>query len=72
MCLVKALTPDHFLLHVDANDLNTERSPELIAKSVLDLTTRLKGDSRDISVSNIIALTDNMNLNEKGCAVNAG
>ena len=63
--------PDHFILHVGTNDLNTERSPELIAKSIVDLATTLKGNSRDVSVSNIIVRTDNSNLNEKGCEVNA-
>ena len=58
--------PDHFILHVDTNDLNTERSPELIAKSIFDLATTLKGNSRDVSLSNIIVRTDNSNLNEKG------
>ena len=62
--------PDHFILHVGTNDLNTERSPELIAKSIVDLATTLKGNSRDISVSNITVRTDNSNLNEKGSEVN--
>ena len=42
--------PDHFILHVRANDLNTERFPELIAKSIVDLATTLKGNPRDVSV----------------------
>ena len=63
--------PDHFILHVGTNDLNTERSPELIVKSIDDLATTLKGNSLDVSVSNIIVGTDNSNLNEKGCEVNA-
>ena len=29
--------PDHFILHVRTNDLNTERSPEVIAKSIAEL-----------------------------------
>ena len=53
------------------NDLNKERSPELIAKSIVDLATTLKGNSRDVSASNIIVRGDNSNLNEKGCEVNA-
>ena len=60
--------PDHFILHVGTNDLNTERSPELIVKSI---ATTLKGNSRNVSVSNVIVRADNSNLNEKGCAVNA-
>ena len=63
--------PDHFILHVGTNDLDTERSPELIAKSIVGLDTTLKGNSRDVSISNIIVRTDNSNLNEKGCEVNA-
>ena len=45
---------DHFILHVGTNDLNPKRSPELIAKSIVDLATTFKGNSRDVSVSNII------------------
>ena len=36
-------------------------------KSIADLATTLKGNSCDISVSNIIVCTDNSNLNEKDC-----
>ena len=61
--------PDHFILHVSRNDLNTERSLELIAKSIVDLGTTLKGNSRDARLSNIIVRGDNSNLNEKGLIV---
>ena len=61
--------PDHFILHVSRNDLNTERSLELIAKSIVDLGTTLKGNSRDAHLSNIIVRGDNSNLNEKGLIV---
>ena len=62
---------DHFILHVSTNDLNTERFLELTVKSIADLATTLKGNSREVSVPNIIVRTDNSNLNEKGCEVNA-
>ena len=61
--------PDHFILHIGTDDLNTERSLKLIAKSIVDLATTLKGSFCDVSVSNIIVRTDNSNLNEKGCEV---
>ena len=61
--------PDHFILLVGSNDLSTERSPELIAKSITDLAVTLKSGSREISVSKIIVPTDNTKLNEKGCEV---
>ena len=56
--------PDHFMLHVGTNDLNTEIFPELMAKSIVDL-------AKTLSVSNIIVRTDHSNLNEKGCEVHA-
>ena len=58
--------PDYFILQVGTSDLNTERPPELMSKSIANLATTLKGNSRDVSVSNIIVRTDNINLNEKG------
>ena len=33
---------DHFILHVGTNDLNSERSPVLISKSIDDLATKFK------------------------------
>ena len=63
--------PDHFILIVGRNNLIMERSPELLAKSIVDLATTLKGNSRDVSVSNILVCNNNINLNGKGCEVNA-
>ena len=54
-----------YLTRRHTNDLNTEISPELIAKSIVDLATTFKNNSRDVSVSNIKARGDNDNLNEK-------
>ena len=51
--------------------MNTERSPEPTAISIVDLATTLKGNFRDVGVSNILVRTNNSNLNEKGCEVNA-
>ena len=52
---------DYFILHVGTNDLNTERSPKLF---IVPLLTTLKGNSCDLSVSNIILPGYNSNLNE--------
>ena len=62
---------DHYILHVGANDLCLDRSPELIAKSIIDLALTLKNESHDVSVSNIIVRNDSDTLNKKGCEVNA-
>ena len=62
---------DHYILHVGTNDLCLDRSPELIAKSIIDLALTLKNESHDVSVSNIIVRNDSYTLNKKGCEVNA-
>ena len=45
---------DHFILYIGTNELNTERSPELLAKFIVDLSITLKVNSHNASVSNII------------------
>ena len=62
---------DHYILHVGTNDLCLDRSPELIAKYIIDLALTLKSESHDVSVSNIIERNDSDTLNKKGCEVNA-
>ena len=57
---------DHYILHVGTNDLYLDRSPELIAKSKIDLALILESESHNVSVSNIIALNDSDTLNKKG------
>ena len=43
--------PDHFTLHVCANDLNTERSPKLIVKSIVDLDDNSKLNEKGCGVN---------------------
>ena len=47
--------PDHFILHIGTNDLNSDKSPELIAKSLADVGPSLKNELRDVSISSITA-----------------
>ena len=49
---------DHYILHVGTNDLCLDRSPELIAKSIIDLALTLKSESHDVGTSNIIVRND--------------
>ena len=44
--------PDHFVLHVGTNDLDSDRSLDLIEKSIVDVASSLK------TISNIIARND--------------
>ena len=45
--------PDHFVLHVGTNHLDSHRSPDLIAKSIVDVASNLKTDEHDVIISNI-------------------
>ena len=58
---------DHYILHVDTNDLCLDWSPELIAKCIINLALT----SHDVSVSNIVIRNDSDTLNKKECEVNA-
>ena len=62
--------PDHFILHVGANDLKSEKSPEFIAESIIDLAVSLKNYKRVVSISNIIVRTDNQELTKKATEIN--
>ena len=62
--------PDNFILHVGTNDLNSQRSPELIAKSIAHLVASLKNENQDVSIPNIIARTDNQELRENAITIN--
>ena len=60
--------PYHFVLHIGTNDLNSDRSPELIAKSITDVGSSLKNDSHDVSISSIVVRNDK--FKEKAVQVN--
>ena len=55
-------------LHIGTNDLNSDISPELIAKSITDVGSSLKNYSHDVSISSIILKNDK--LKEKAAQVN--
>ena len=50
--------PDHIVLHVGTNDLVSDRPPDLIAKSIVDVASSRKNENHDVAVSNIIARAD--------------
>ena len=60
--------PDHFILHIRTNDLNSDKSPERIAKSVADVGSSLKNKSPDASISSITVRNDK--VKEKTAEVN--
>ena len=60
--------PDHILIHVGNNDLPTRRQPDVIAKDIIQLALKLKTNSCDVSISNIVARNDQ--YRKKASAVN--
>ena len=60
--------PNHTILNVGINDLNSERPSDLIAKPIVNLAITLKNNSQNVSISNIIMRNDN--FNEKAMEVN--
>jgi len=60
--------PDHILLHVGTNELSSDKEPELIAKSIIDLGKPIKKKNCGFSVSGIIPRNDEWN--EKASQVN--
>lgn len=55
--------PDHIILQVGTSDLNSDRQPDLIVKSIVDLAITLKNNSQNLSVSNIIMRNDSLMIN---------
>ena len=62
--LVRSI-PDHFILQVGTIDLSSNKSPEEIARSIIDLATSIKNNS------NIIIRVEDKKLEEKRCEVNS-
>ena len=54
--------PNHFILHMVTNDLNSKRFPEPFDKSIADLTASIKNENHNVSISNIIVRTEKKHL----------
>ena len=46
--------PDHFILHVATNDLISDSIPTEVARKVFDIAGRLKSDTCDVTISELI------------------
>ena len=62
--------PNYFILHVGTNDLNSNRPPDQITKTIIDLASELKSEKSDVSISSIIMRADKLELNKMGSEVN--
>ena len=62
--------PDHIILHVGTNDLQSNATPSEIAEKITSLASEMKSNKCDVSISAIIIRTDKPDLNKKGIEVN--
>ena len=51
---IRELNPEHIILYVGTNDLNTEKTASQISKSILDLANSLKNETNTVHVSLIV------------------
>lgn len=59
---------DLYVLHVEANELRTNKHPEDIARDIICLASNMKTDNNEIVISGLAPRGDN--LQEKGIEVN--
>ena len=51
--------PNHFILHIGTNDItNTSKSEELIAAEILEPALKLKSETHEVPISNVIVWRD--------------
>ena len=62
--------PDHAILHIGTNDLNSNARPNEIAANIVNLAAEMKTEKCTVSISGIIIRTDKPELNKKGLEVN--
>ena len=61
--------PDHYIIHIGTNDLQSSKSAEDIAEKIVDQALGLKSDKCDVSVSSLIKRRDK--CNDKAMSVNS-
>ena len=50
--------PDHIIFHVDTNDIPFEKTPQVIAQSIVDLAKSVTNDNLQVTVSSIVPRND--------------
>ena len=51
-------SPDQIIVHIETNELASNKHPEQIAKSIISVATSLKSDTCDVLVSSITVRND--------------
>ena len=62
--------PNHVILHVRTDDLNSNAPADEIAKTIINLASELKSEKSDVTTSSFIMRADKPELNKKGRKVN--
>ena len=63
-------TPECFCIK-EKESQSSDKLPEEIARSIVDLATSIKNEKHDVSISNIIIRAGDKKLEEKRCEVNS-
>ena len=63
--------PDHFIVYVGTNDLNSEVSSKSIAETIVDFAMSLKSESNNVCVSSAVLRTDNPLFKQKRYEINS-
>ena len=58
---IRENNPDHVIIHVGTNDLNSPAAPERIARSIVDLARNIKTENRSMNISGIVPRNGSLN-----------
>ena len=58
---IKDFDPEHIIIHVGTNDLNSERTASQIANSIINLQQSLKSNNNTVTISLIVPRNDVLN-----------
>ena len=58
---IRDFNPEHIIIHVGTNDLNSEKTASQIASSIIELAASLKNETNKIYISLIVPRYDELN-----------
>ena len=58
---IRENNPDHVIIHVDTNELDSERQADVIAKSFIDVAKGIRTNTCTASISGVVRRNDNFN-----------
>ena len=55
---IRENNPDHIIFHVGANDVPSDKTPQAIAQSIVDLVKSVTNDNLQVTVFSIVPRND--------------